>query len=70
MNRVASMGSCKCCCSGLIRAWRWIEASIGKMNFLHKHSTFVQPALCLEHLGSSKHSDFQQQGFGNCWGTE
>jgi hypothetical protein len=70
MNRVASMGSCRCCCSGLIRVWTWIGASIGKMTFLHKHSTFVQPTLRLGHLGSSEHSDFQQQRFGNCWGAE
>jgi hypothetical protein len=37
---------------------------------LHKHSTSVQAALGLEHLGSSEHSNFQQQVSGNYWGIE
>jgi hypothetical protein len=38
--------------------------------FLHKHSTSVQPVMGSKQLGSSEHSDFQQQESGDCWSIE
>jgi hypothetical protein len=37
---------------------------------LHKHSTCNQSMIGLEQLGSSEHSDSQQQGSRNCLGIE
>jgi hypothetical protein len=37
---------------------------------LHKHSTSIQPVMGSEQPGTSEHSYFQQQEFGNYWGTE
>jgi hypothetical protein len=35
----------------------------------HKRSTSVHPIMGSEQLESSKHSDSQQHGSGNCWGV-
>jgi hypothetical protein len=35
----------------------------------HRCSTPVHPVRGFEQLESSKHSDFQQQESGNCWGA-
>jgi hypothetical protein len=37
---------------------------------LHRHSTSIQHVLGPWHLGSSEHSNFQQQVFGNSCGTK
>jgi hypothetical protein len=46
-----------------------VDWGIGWQNdiSLHKHRTFVQHVLGPGQMGSSKHSNFQQQGSKNCW---
>jgi hypothetical protein len=56
-NRVGSTGRGRCSYSRLTDMSARIRASIGVMSGLGQ-------------LGSSEHSDSQQQGSGGCWGVE
>jgi hypothetical protein len=66
-NRISPMGRHRGGHSYLRRAVAWIGALVGKVTFL---PTSVHPVMGFEQLESSKHSDFQQQESGNCWGIE